>query len=685
MQLRNIDEKILFFLKDGDKKRKDILVFLRGEDSKITDHQLRRSLERLSDQDLIKRKRYSVYGLTEEGKARTEGLSLETESLFEYKEIAKTLKLLPLHLRAFTILYLCGIIARRYLRAYYEEGFPSFLTFGEKSVGKTGCIRVAFRLLHLEFEKHSRYLPNATPGELGLRHFREKGEERFTAESSFYFDKPAFCFEELGKAGRLIKNAVWVYFQSNRKYSAEKKEFPHKVCAVATSNIPPQKIKIPPGIPRRTPMLNTDAIGKELEDIDLVLRKLQKGRLPYLNLSKLKPKFNKLTDRPYNLLRTLLKNCVTDYAWNYKVDIQSTVILSLAMQALSRTDTIEPAILFTLYYRLLLLETTDDTVENWKDILFARWKKIDGFQKDIEVEKEITQVSPVAPENIKVAKEQKKIQDKVRIPTEFEPQHKEITDLVDKTINEIQNVLDGVIWQFFTPEEQEKFNIALRAFNVLKKIGNNIKKGDWKTLKAFKREFSNTEKDQYLPLIELFRKGNQRRTIQATEKCIEPYMALPEDKWNHDKWNSLKDLDVFITNNPTLEEEQKRRLKESFPKIYYEMPDRFKAAEEARQRSAKEEREASQRIADTIKAVLDTKTPIPPTTPSPQRTIPSPKPIGTAELFHTTFHRWIKAEIWDKKYDDPTGEEKYYVKWENGKQSGWVKNTQLRQISYFGQ
>jgi len=97
------------------------------------------------------------------------------------------------------------------------------------------------------------------------------------------------------------------------------------------------------------------------------------------------------------------------------------------------------------------------------------------------------------------------------------------------------------------------------------------------------------------------------------------------------------------------------------------------------------EKESKPQISTEPKRELDTKTSIPPTTPSPPTTIPSGRPIGRAELFHTTFRKWIKAEIWEKKYD-VTGEEKYYATWgEDGERSGWVKNTQLRQISYFGQ
>jgi len=701
MNLKDIDEKLLLFLKETDKKRQDINFFLETKYS-ITKDQVSRSLGRVSHQNLIKRPRRGIYGLTEEGKARTQGLSLDTEPLSKYEKIAKILNRLPLHLQAFTTLYLCGIIARRHLREYHEEGFPSFLIYSKKGTGKTGSIRVLFRLLNLDFEEHSRYLPTASIGELGLRRFKEKGKHGYAVEASSYFEKPAFCFQEIGKADKPVRDALWVYFQSEKNYTVEGEKFEHKVCAVATSNASPQEIKMPDGIYRRTPMLNTNAIEKQVKNIDLILRKLQKGNLPYLNLSKLKPKFNKLTDPQYELLHSLLMECATDDAWNYKVDTLSTQILSLAMQALLKTETIEEAIFFTLYCRLQLLETTNDTVENWKEILFMNWKKRSRFPEDYELEIKQEIISPEVPLNSKVAKKLKKMEDELKIETEFKPQHEEIMALVDERIN-MQNFMNGVSWKFLTAEEQKKFNIAFNAFNRLKKIGSHIKKGDWVGLKALKSTFSNTNNDQYLPLVKLSKKANQSYRIQQIEERIEPYVALPEDEWDRDKYDSLKDLEIMITNDPFLEEEQKKKLKETFPKIYYEMPGKLKAAEEARQRSIKKERETSKTIANIVKTIsselsqekqsklristeskkeLDTRTPVHTTTSLPQRTMPPGKPIGRAEYFDLYSRRWVVADIW-KCMPDSLGKDKFLIKWVDSLDRKWVPGKELRKIEYF--
>ena len=95
--------------------------------------------------------------------------------------------------------------------------------------------------------------------------------------------------------------------------------------------------------------------------------------------------------------------------------------------------------------------------------------------------------------------------------------------------------------------------------------------------------------------------------------------------------------------------------------------------------------EFQRKLQELLKAVKEPSSPEQTMTHPSQRSVAQPKPIGKAKLFHSTLRRWIEAEIWDKKYDNLTGKEKYYVKWEdNGKQSGWVEDSQLRQIFYFG-
>lgn len=503
MNSQDIDNDVTVCLKQGDRKRKDILVFLRKYGD-LTGDQLRRSLDRLIKQRLIERKRYSIYGLTEKGKKSREGLDKHVISSLEHTRLTKILNKLPLHLRAFVTLYLCGIIARYHLRPYFEEGFPSFLIYGKKGVGKTKSALLAFKLLDLDPEKHTRYVPNATPGELGLRRRREKGEQGYTIRSSSYFEEPAICFEEIDKANKPIRDALLVYFQGRRSYFAEGKEIKHKVCAMMTSNQTPEKIKIPPGIPRRTPMLNTDAIQEELEDVDLVFRKIFAGSIPHLELNKLEPKLKQLPESQYKPFRNLLKKCVTDEAWQYKVDTESTVILSLAMQALLGTKSIEQAILLTLYYRLPLLETTQDTVENWKDILFETWKRIGKPEQIIELKqkKETTQVPPLAPEEIEVEKRAKKFQaadkkdfETVRETVKFGEEYRHEVAKLKKWGTEIEEFKKSL------KQSWEKINHVLveqgyevpspetceNALQLVNKKYKRIQDRDWDSLKELKK------------------------------------------------------------------------------------------------------------------------------------------------------------------------------------------------------
>lgn len=69
----------------------------------------------------------------------------------------------------------------------------------------------------------------------------------------------------------------------------------------------------------------------------------------------------------------------------------------------------------------------------------------------------------------------------------------------------------------------------------------------------------------------------------------------------------------------------------------------------------------------------------------PLQTIaPLRNPIGTVELSHSTFRRWVEAQVWGKK-DDELGKEGYFTTWVGQDRSVWVENSKLRHISYFHQ
>ncbi len=226
-------------------------------------------------------------------------------------------------------------------------------------------------------------------------------------------------------------------------------------------------------------------------------------------------------------------------------------------------------------------------------------------------------------------------------------------------------------------------------------------------MEAFKLTFSDANNDQYLPLVELAKKANQSYhqsyRIQEIQKRVDFYMALREDEWDSKKYHSLKDLETIITNDPLLEEGHKKKLKETFPTIYYEMPDRLKAAEEARQRSIKKEREEQKKIYNDVKRIinvfsqekqsklptsteskkeLDTTTPAHATTSLPQGTTTSGKPIGRAEYFDPYSRRWVDANIW-KRMPDSLGKNKFLIKPFDALGRKWVLGKELRKIEYF--
>lgn len=157
-------------------------------------------------------------------------------------------------------------------------------------------------------------------------------------------------------------------------------------------------------------------------------------------------------------------------------------------------------------------------------------------------------------------------------------------------------------------------------------------------------------------------------------KVLEKHHPDKENRPNYATW-LCSNCHSKVSRKEARQRAKQKRIKEQsivsqFPipqKTSYEKPDQSQA-----------------KLRQVIEAIKNQ--PQPTTIHPLQESVAQPKPIGKAKLFHSALHRWIEAEIWDKKYDNFTGEEKYYVTWEeDGKRSGWVENTQLRQICYFGQ
>ena len=677
------------YFKGGDKKRRNILLFLKKYDSEISDNQLRGILNKFIKQKLIERKRYSIYGLTKEGERWEEILKLEAMPSFKYKEVMKIFNKLPPHLRAFLILYFCGIIARYHLRPHFKKGFPSFSIYGVKGVGKSTIAEIVFRILGLDPEKYIRYVPNATPKELGLRHIKKKGG--YVIDPSSYFQEPAICFDEVDKASKDIKNALLIYFQAGRVYFVEQTQIEQKVCAMMTSNESPEEMKISHGFARRTPTLNTDAIQEEFEDVDLILRNISKSFIPHIKLEQFKPKLKELTKGQYKFLRDLLKRCVTNNAWQYKVDTESTEILSLAMHAFLNTKSIEEAMLDTLYYRLLLLETTEDTVEDWEDTFFKSWEKIAEPEQIIEpenkkkVEVEVEEIPAMTSEKIEVEEKLKKFEDKKKIITEFEPRYEKIKELTETSIKNLENLKNHKYAQLISAQEKRKIDIIIDIYKTLRGQFRKIKKGDWTNLKAFELAFFRVFKDYSAFLKKI---SNRIHSKMREEELIQDLKTkyLPPQEFADENYQKLQIIDNSLDTNSIFTKEQKDRIRQNFPKEYWD---------------CKKRHEKLINTINELKKIVSTRSP--PIKEQPLTEIPQPKKqlptknyseispaqsesiIGKAKFYHRSQRRWINCQILKKKIHPADHKPWFYVTWpDNRGKPLWLHDSQFIEKHLFG-
>jgi len=189
--------------------------------------------------------------------------------------------------------------------------------------------------------------------------------------------------------------------------------------------------------------------------------------------------------------------------------------------------------------------------------LKSKW--IRRFREEKSVP-EIKKVQTIALQTRGIEEKVKKIQDEIRIVTEFKPRYEELMSSVEEDINEFE-ALQEEFSQFLLQEEKKKISIIISAFKVLREKFTKIKKGDWTSLEAFKISYSQVFKHYSSSLKEIAGKALERYIIHNL-KGMKDYPLTEE------MWNILKRRDHLIANTDFLTEEQKRRLWENLPEKY---------------------------------------------------------------------------------------------------------------------
>lgn len=278
MNFADMDHHVTVCLEQGDKKRKDILIFLRKYED-LTDSQLHRSLGRLHKKGLVKPKRYGIYGLTEQGKRQQRNLP---ESILEESQLTPVTNCLASeHHRATYRLSLDAVISKHLLKDD-DENWVSIILAGDTQDEKTINARAAAWTLGFDHKKISYSLPYATPGDFGIRRFPEaKGE--FGIRVSSAFSQPLLILEELDKVtDRDVKANIKYLLQGEREVNVDGNMIPVDPVSLILFNL--QKDEGPERIERmlgreyirRTVILNTKFLKLNYAQMNRLGRKIIK-------------------------------------------------------------------------------------------------------------------------------------------------------------------------------------------------------------------------------------------------------------------------------------------------------------------------------------------------------------------------------------------------------------------------
>ncbi len=367
MELSEKEEKIILALnRDGDREYKAGELI---ETTGLAERTFYYNLDKLKEKDLASSPRQGKHKLTEEGKEtskKIEDPAVMVEPEAQNKRVKGLEDRLPskphvaLFEQAISVVY-----AKQNFFGEFEKGWPGFVIYGPTKTYKTSLCEVIIKTLGLDPEASVKNLETATSGEIGVRHRKAEGGD-YVPDQSFIVDHPVFCFDELDKADKGVRDAVKIYLQSKRSDTVEGEKIDLKTVPLVTLNIEDIKDELPDPFLRRSYVFDTRGLGIQ-EDIDLVAQKVAEylgGPLFNLNRSKEKPGF---PSNLYERLRDLYRPFLKDGYWKNETDVRP-VLITLKGRIISplSSDSLEEDLVNTVYHTLTLDETRRGTVDNWR-------------------------------------------------------------------------------------------------------------------------------------------------------------------------------------------------------------------------------------------------------------------------------------------------------------------------------
>ncbi len=393
--LKNMDNDVVFFLKQGDKKRNEIFLFLKekyGED--ITNRQRGYVLERLQREGLVEQKRYSVYGLTEEGQRPRINLS---QTIYDEPNLKPVMKYLPLDAQKAAYRLGLDAVVSKYLLKENDHNWMGLVLAGDTKDEKSQLARAIGCTFRFNLKKIVFYLQHTAPGEFGIRRY-PKGKGKFGIDVSPALSKPLLILEEYDKVKNrdTERNVKYLLPRGERVLNVEDEEVAVKPVPIVLFNLQKgedfQHIEKRLGREyiRRAVVINTKFFSIDYQKMDELGRKLvnleKKGNFPHIALSNLKIKKNSLSERELSLLSKLLYSGVKKDEENI-IDTNQVANLVLGRLTWCHKLGLEEAICEVAYDYLLTRETLRVLKEDWRNIF---WKQSRQIAKSKEKEGKIS-------------------------------------------------------------------------------------------------------------------------------------------------------------------------------------------------------------------------------------------------------------------------------------------------------
>lgn len=231
--------------------------------------------------------------------------------------------------RAFVRLLLSGIVARHHLAADYPSGWGGFIVVGPTKTAKTSLATFACRLFGIDRQRAVRVLRDETPGSIFVRRQQAKGGE-WTAAPSRLLDLPFLCLDEYDKAPEEVRREAARLLQGETRVEVEGVSFPVSPVPMVVLNAQPGELpqRLHEAYVRRSPVLDTGALGGLLADVDEAMRKLfGPGAIPRLDLGRPRPPL-RLQEADRGKLRSALRSGLTEEGWRL-VDVEAISRLAL--------------------------------------------------------------------------------------------------------------------------------------------------------------------------------------------------------------------------------------------------------------------------------------------------------------------------------------------------------------------